>query len=142
MPRLTTWTIFCAVALPMWTMWSPASVQNKHRAAPVKVVVPELSGTFRTLPPEPTPTRARTLRNPRSRLRAEEGVASSLKKKRSPEQVNVRVSGKANEQKIRKRSFADASGLNPCLFSQYNMYHAKVVRFRSRLSVRNRPGAT
>ena len=39
-------------------------------AAPVKVArqqtPPELSGTFRTLPPEPTPTRAGTLRNPAS----------------------------------------------------------------------------
>ena len=37
-------------------------------AARVKVArqqtTPELSGTFRTLPPEPTPTRARTLQNP------------------------------------------------------------------------------
>ena len=37
-------------------------------AAPVKVArqqtTPELSGTFRTLPPEPTPTRAGTLWNP------------------------------------------------------------------------------
>ena len=59
MPCLTTRTMdhfFCAVALPMWTMWSPASVQNNHIAAPV-------SGTFRTLPPEPTPARAGTLRN-------------------------------------------------------------------------------
>ena len=42
--------------------------QNKHVAAPVKVAkqqtTPELSGTFRTLPPEPTPTRAGTLQNP------------------------------------------------------------------------------
>ena len=41
-----------------------------HMAAPVKVArqqtPPELSGTFRTLPPEPTPTRAGTLRNPAS----------------------------------------------------------------------------
>ena len=28
------------------------------------LTTPELSGTFRTLPPEPTPTRARTLQNP------------------------------------------------------------------------------
>ena len=39
-----------------------------HMAAHVKVArqqtPPELSGTFRTLPPEPTPTRAGTLRNP------------------------------------------------------------------------------
>ena len=47
--------LFCALALPMWTMWSPASVQNNHMAAPVKVAAPELSGTFRTLPPQPTP---------------------------------------------------------------------------------------
>ena len=33
----------------------PASVQNNHMVAPVKVAAPELSGTFRTLPPEPTP---------------------------------------------------------------------------------------
>ena len=33
---------FGAVALPMWTMWSPASVQNNHTAAPVKVAAPEL----------------------------------------------------------------------------------------------------
>ena len=32
-------------------------------AAPVKVAAPELSGTFRTLPPEPTPARAGTLQN-------------------------------------------------------------------------------
>ena len=41
--------------------------QNSHMAAPVTVArqqtTPELSGTFRTLPPEPTPTRARILRN-------------------------------------------------------------------------------
>ena len=39
-----------------------------HMAAPVKVArqqtPPELSGTFGTLPLEPTPTRAGTLRNP------------------------------------------------------------------------------
>ena len=47
---------FCAMALPMWTMWSPASVQNNHTDAPV-------SGTFQTLPAEPTPARAGTLLN-------------------------------------------------------------------------------
>ena len=48
---------FCAVVLPMWTMSSPKGVQNNHMAAPVKVArqqtTPELSRTFRTLPPEP-----------------------------------------------------------------------------------------
>ena len=55
-------------------------IKNNHMAAPVKVArqqttpelclrnlhqhVPELFGTFRTLPPEPTPTRAGTLQNP------------------------------------------------------------------------------
>ena len=42
--------------------------QNNHMASPVKVprqqTTPELSGSFRTLPPEPTETRAGTLRNP------------------------------------------------------------------------------
>ena len=42
--------------------------QNNHMAAPVKVArqqtTPELYGTFRTLPLEPTPTRAGTLQNP------------------------------------------------------------------------------
>ena len=38
-------------------------IQNNHTAAPVKVAAPELSGTFRTLPPEPTPARAGTLQN-------------------------------------------------------------------------------
>ena len=48
---------FCAVVLPMWTMSSLKGVQNNHMAAPVKVArqqtTPELSRTFRTLPPEP-----------------------------------------------------------------------------------------
>ena len=72
--------LFCAVALPMWRMWSPASVQNDHTAAPVKVAAPELlepsepseppeptparAGTLGNLPPEPTPARAGTCRNP------------------------------------------------------------------------------
>ena len=66
MPSLTTLAPFCAVVLPMWTMLSAWS--NNHMAAPVKVAMqqttPELSGTFWTLPPEPTPTRAKTLQNP------------------------------------------------------------------------------
>ena len=41
----------------MWTMSSPKGVQNNHMAAPVKVArqqtTPELSRTFRTLPPDP-----------------------------------------------------------------------------------------
>ena len=39
----------------MWTTRSPASVRNNHMAAPVEVAAPELSGTFRTLLPQPTP---------------------------------------------------------------------------------------
>ena len=68
MPALTTWAPFCAMVLPMWTMVSPWSKQSHGPAAPVKVArqqtTPELSRTFRTLPPQPTPTRAGTLRNP------------------------------------------------------------------------------
>ena len=52
----------------MWTMLSPKGIQNNHMAAPVKVTrqqtTPKLSGTFRTLPPLPTPAHAGTLRNP------------------------------------------------------------------------------
>ena len=59
---------FGAVVLPMWTILSPKGVQNNHMAAPVKVAsqqtIPELSGTFRTLPPEPILARTGTLRNP------------------------------------------------------------------------------
>ena len=51
-------------------MLSPKSGQNNHMAAPVKVAqqqtTPEPSGTFRTLPPEPKPTRAGILRNSRT----------------------------------------------------------------------------
>ena len=66
MPSLTTWAPFCAVFCPCGQCY-PRD-QNNHMAAPVKVArqqtTPELSGTFRTLPPEPTPTRAGTLQNP------------------------------------------------------------------------------
>ena len=52
-------------------MSSPKGAQNNHMAAPVKVArqqtTPELSGTFRTLPPEPihqhTPELSGTFRN-------------------------------------------------------------------------------
>ena len=53
----------------MWTMSSPKGVQNNHMATPVKVArqqtTPELSGTFRTLPPEPkhAPELSGTFRN-------------------------------------------------------------------------------
>ena len=66
MPSLTTLAPFCAVVLPMWTILStlrnllnPASgtYTNTRRNCS------EPSGTFRTLPLEPMPTRARTLRN-------------------------------------------------------------------------------
>ena len=46
MPSLTTWVPFCAIVLPMWTMLSPT-----------QQTAPELSGTFRPLPPEPINTR-------------------------------------------------------------------------------------
>ena len=68
MPSLTTWAPLCAVVLPMWTMLSPKAVPNNYMAAPVKrakqQTTPELSRTYRTLPPEPRPTRAGTLQNP------------------------------------------------------------------------------
>ena len=55
--------LFCAVALPMWTMWSPASVQNNHMAAPCQGArtgtlwnLPEpLSGTCSCDPHRHTP---------------------------------------------------------------------------------------
>ena len=57
---------FCALVLPCGQCY-PRD-QNNHTAVPVKVArqqtTPELSGTFRTLPPEPTPTRAGTFQNP------------------------------------------------------------------------------
>ena len=85
MPSLTTLAPFCAMVLPMWTMLSPWS-KNNHMAAckatnhtgtlrnllnPASGTYTntrwnssEPSGTVRTLPLEPTPTRAGTLRNP------------------------------------------------------------------------------
>ena len=68
MPSLTAWASFCAVVLPFCPCGQcyPRD-QSNHMAAPVKVATqqttPELSGTFRTLPPEPTPKYTRTLRN-------------------------------------------------------------------------------
>ena len=63
MPSLTAWASFCAVGLPRQCY--PRD-QSNHMAAPVKVArqqtTPELSGTFRTLPPEPTPAYTGTLR--------------------------------------------------------------------------------
>ena len=88
MPSLTTLAPFCAVVLPMWTMLSPWSKTitwlllsrlqgnkpNQNSPEPSEPCLPNLhqhapelsepSGTFRTLPPEPRPTRAGTLRNP------------------------------------------------------------------------------
>ena len=88
MPSLTTLVPFCAVVLPMWTMLSPWSKQShgcscqgckatNHTRTLQNLLNPasrtytntrrnssEPSGTFRTLPPEPRPTRAGTLRNP------------------------------------------------------------------------------
>ena len=59
--------IFCTVVLPMWTMSSAKGMQKNHMATPVKVArqqtTPKLSGTFRTLPPKPTPARTGTLHN-------------------------------------------------------------------------------
>ena len=55
---------FRPLVLPMWTMLSPKSDQNNHMTAAVKIArqqtTPELSGTFRTLPPG---TYANTRRN-------------------------------------------------------------------------------
>ena len=50
----------------MWTMLSPSSKQSHGCSCQGSkaTTTPELSGTFRTLPPEPTPTRAGTLQNP------------------------------------------------------------------------------
>ena len=56
---------FCAVLLPMWTMLSPWSKQSHGCSCQgcKATNTPEVSGTW-TLPPEPAPTRAGTLRNP------------------------------------------------------------------------------
>ena len=77
---------FCAMVLPMWTTSSPKGVQKNHMAAPVKVArqqtiytsthrnppepsgtclrnLHQPSGTFRNLPPEPTPAHAGTFGN-------------------------------------------------------------------------------
>ena len=85
MPFLTTLAPFCAMVLPMWTMLSPWSKNNhmaackatNHTGSLRNLLNPasgtytntrwnssEPSGTVRTLPLEPTPTRAGTLRNP------------------------------------------------------------------------------
>ena len=85
MPSLTTLAPFCAMVLPMWTMFSPWSKQShgcscqdckatNHTGILRNFLNPantntrrnssEPSGTFQTLPLELTPTRARTLRNP------------------------------------------------------------------------------
>ena len=82
------WAPFCAMVLPMWTMlsaWSkqshgcscPGCKATNHTGTLRNLLNPclrsytntrrnssEPSGTFRTLPLEPTPTRAGTLRNP------------------------------------------------------------------------------
>ena len=66
MPSLTTWAPFCAVVLPMWTMSSPWSKQS-HGCSCQGCKATNHTGTLRNLPnpaPEPTPTRAGTLRNP------------------------------------------------------------------------------
>ena len=88
MPPLTTLAPLCAMVLPMWTMLSPWSKQShgcscqgcmatNHTGTLRNLLNPasgtytntrrnssEPSGTFRTLPLEPTPTRPGTLRNP------------------------------------------------------------------------------
>ena len=63
----------------MWTMSSPKGVQNNHMAVPFKVAkqetTPELSRTFRTLPPDLyTPARTGTLRNPPEPTQARAGT--------------------------------------------------------------------
>ena len=87
MPSLTAWASFCAVVLPMWTMFSPWSKQShgcscqgckatNHTGtfrnfpnpsswtyASIHRNPPKSSRTFRNLPPEPTPFYTGTLRN-------------------------------------------------------------------------------
>ena len=81
MPYLTTWARSCpAMVLPMWTMSSPKGVQKQsrgcscqgckatnHTGTPLNLPKhwnsPEPSGTFRKLPPEPTPAHNGTFRN-------------------------------------------------------------------------------
>ena len=87
MPSLTAWASFCAVVLPMWTMLSPWSKQShgcscqgckatNHTGtfrnlpnptswtyASIHRNPPQSSGTFRDLPPEPTPFYTGILRN-------------------------------------------------------------------------------
>ena len=80
-PCLTTWAHSCsAVVLPVWTMLSPKGVQKQSHGCscqgckatnhtgtllnlPQHWNSPEPSGTFRKLPPEPTPANTGTLRN-------------------------------------------------------------------------------
>ena len=81
LPCLTTWAHSCsAMVLPMWTMSSPKGVQKQSHSCscqgckarnhtgtllnlPKHWNSPEPSGTFRKLPPEPTPAHTGTLRN-------------------------------------------------------------------------------
>ena len=81
MPCLTTLAHSCsAVVLPIWTMSSPKEVQKQSHSCSCQGCKatnhtetllnlakhwnsPEPSGTFRKLPPEPTPAHTGTLRN-------------------------------------------------------------------------------
>ena len=75
MPCSTTWAHFCsAMVLPMWTMSSPKGVQKHSHSCSCQgckatnhtgtlLNSPQPSGTFRKLPPEPTPAHTGTLRN-------------------------------------------------------------------------------
>ena len=75
----------------MWTMSSPKGVQNNHMAAPVKVArqqtTPELSGTFRTLPPQPTHQHAPELSGTFRNLPAELASATCLRNLHQPTPV-------------------------------------------------------
>ena len=64
MQYLIIWTMdhfFCAVALPMWTMWAPASVQNNHMATPVSKPSEPCLRNLHQHAPEPSGTCLRNL---------------------------------------------------------------------------------
>ena len=128
MPGLTTWAHSCsAVVLPMRTMSSPKGVQKQSHGCSCqgcKVTnhtlgnfpepsvscirnlhqhTPEPSGTFRNLPPEPTPAHPGTLQN---LLEPSSGTCSCDPHRHTPEPIwaedpiSLRCWGKKNDLKM------------------------------------------
>ena len=64
MPFFTTLAPFCAMVFRPCGQYYPRDQKTITWLLARQQTTPELSGTFWTLPPEPTPTRAGTLRNP------------------------------------------------------------------------------